>query len=55
MPDDVAAIRSQAIREFCDKAGLRPLVEVQGLPDDVKIWRLNEAVKNRRTQEQTDE
>ena len=45
---EVAAIRSQAIREFCDRAGIKPSLEVSGLPPDVKLWRMGTAVAARR-------
>jgi hypothetical protein len=44
----VRQARSDAISEFCAKAGIRPLQQVQGLPDDVRIWRMEAAVEARR-------
>lgn len=46
--DAMSEARSQAIREFCDKAGIKPSVEVSGLPDDVKRWRMEMAIATRR-------
>jgi hypothetical protein len=42
-----ASIRSAAIREFCQNAGIKPSIEVIGLPADVKQWRLERAVSER--------
>ena len=38
-------IRSQAIREFCKNADIPRSVEALNLPDDVKVFRMTEAVK----------
>ena len=43
-----AEVRSMAIREFCDKAGISATVEVSGLPDDVQRWRRDKAIDARR-------
>jgi hypothetical protein len=48
-----AEARSKAIREFCDKAGIRPSQEVLGLPDDVRLWRMETAVAARRATERS--
>ena len=41
-----AEIRSNAIRDFCAKIGIEPLIEIAGLPDDVRRWRMNSAVSD---------
>lgn len=43
----VAQARSKAITEFCDKADIKPSLEVAGLPQDVKLWRMETAVAAR--------
>ena len=38
------SIRSEAIREFCEAAGVDASVEALNLPDDVRIYRMEMAV-----------
>jgi hypothetical protein len=43
----VARERSEAILEFCRKAGISDLQQVQALPHDVKMFRLAAAIRAR--------
>ena len=43
-----AQARSDAISEFCANASIGPLVQVKGLPEDVKRFRMETAVDARR-------
>jgi hypothetical protein len=42
------ALRSDAIRKFCEKAGISGSMEAAGLPDDVKLFRAQSAISTRR-------
>ena len=48
--NDITAIRSEAILEFCEKAELLPSVQVRGLPDDVRRYRMQAAFAARAQQ-----
>ncbi len=49
-PDPVKAVfvRSQAIRDFCEAAGIKASVQVAHLPDDVKRFRAEAAINHKR-------
>lgn len=40
-----AEVRSRAIREFCERAGIKGSVEARGIPEDVRNFRRQAAVK----------
>ncbi len=42
---EIIAERSEAIRTFCESAGISNQVEVKHLPEDVRLFRIDEAVK----------
>jgi hypothetical protein len=42
--DRLTSIRSQAIKEFCANAGLKPSEQARGLPDDVRDFRMQAAL-----------
>lgn len=42
------SIRSRAIREFCERAGIEASVEALNLPDDVKVFRMQASVEKKR-------
>ncbi len=44
------SLRSAAIREFCDAMGLSASTEAENLPDDVKTYRMEQAVSARRVE-----
>ena len=42
-PNDITSIRSEAIREFCEKAKIMASAYAQGLPEDVRRYRAHSA------------
>lgn len=44
---EVIETKSEAIRDFCKRAGILPSVQVRGLPDDVKAFRAEAAFSER--------